>query len=68
MLILAISLYSTLVQVTVGFDAADMIVPENVGSISVPVTLQQNVAVPVTVSFQIIPGTATEGPPNGDCI
>ena len=68
MLILAVSLYITLVQVTVGFDVADMTVAESVGSINVPVTLQQNVAVPVIVNVQVIAGTATAGPGNGWCI
>ena len=46
----------------------DMTVDENAGTINVPVTLAQEIAVPVTVGFMIASGTAMEGPLNGQYI
>ena len=54
-------------QVTIGFVEAATTVSEGDGSINIPVSLGQEVAVPVTVSFQIISGTAMEGPSRGEC-
>ena len=38
-----------------------MTVDEDSGTINVPVTLAQEIAVPVTVDFMIVSGTAMEG-------
>ena len=52
----------------IGFDEMDMTVDEDAGTINVPVTLAQEIAVPVTVDFMIVSGTAMEGPLNGQYI
>ena len=54
--------------VMIGFNEMDMTVDEDAGTINVPVTLAQEIAVPVTVSFMIVSGTAMEGPANGQYI
>ena len=54
--------------VMIGFDEVDMTVNEDAGTINVPVTVAQEIAVPVTVSFMIVGGTAMEGPANGQYI
>ena len=38
-----------------------MTVPENIGGILVAVSLAQEIAVPVTVNFTVVNGTAMEG-------
>ena len=45
----------------VGFDQPMMTVSEDAGEISVVVRLDQEVAVPVTVNFDIVSGSAVEG-------
>ena len=54
--------------VTIGFNEVDMTVDEDAGTINVPVSLAQEIAVPVTVDFMIVSGTAMEGPANGQYI
>ena len=46
--------------VTVGFEAGTLTVSEDVGTIQVAVTLQQDVAIPVTVDIMAVNGTAVE--------
>ena len=47
--------------VTIGFEAGTLTVGEDVGTIRVAVTLQQDVAVPVTVGIVAVSGSAVEG-------
>ena len=47
--------------VAIGFDETAITVSEDVGSISVSVTLVQQIAISVTVDVMVVSGTAMEG-------
>ena len=55
------SIYVCADPVTIGFDETTIRVLENIGSVNIPVSLAEQVAVPVTVDFQIMNGSAMEG-------
>ena len=52
--------------VFIGFDEVDITVIENISIVLVPVSLVQEIAVPVTVDYTVVDGTAIEG--EGQCI
>ena len=54
--------------VTIGFDDTTIRVPENIGRVNIPVSLVEQVTVPVTVDFQIMNGSAMEGFEEGQYI
>jgi hypothetical protein len=47
--------------VFIGFDEVDITVIENISIVLVPVSLVQEIAVPVTVDYTVVDGTAIEG-------
>ena len=47
--------------VVIGFDEVDITVSENVSNVLVSVTLDQEIATPVNVEFDVVNGTAIEG-------
>ena len=48
-------------EIDVGFTQASVTVDEGDGTVQIPVTVSTDIAVPVTVDFQILSGTAMEG-------
>ena len=49
----------------VGFEDSDIEVSEDAGTILIPVTLTQEIAVSVSVDFSVMSGTAMQGPNEG---
>ena len=45
----------------IGFDEQNMTIPENIDGVLVAVSLAQEIAIPVTVNFTVVNGTAMEG-------
>ena len=45
----------------IGFEEISISVSENIGSVVIPVTLVQMIAVPVIVDYAVVNGTAKEG-------